>query len=158
MQSGFVFLSGGFLVGSVLRQAQEPNQPKTRLFGVSLFAPAASLAVKSRGFSRSVQWPPSVPLLSLPQFILLFCVPRKAERCRTSHNTFKQIGKHKFNQNYCINRKPPPEHFNKMRCSKLRYYSDLELASTSKKSTKTSFSMCPEFIFSCKNVPAGKTY
>ena len=30
-----------------------------------------------------------------------------------------------------------------MRCSKLRYYSDLELASTSKKSVKTSFSMCP---------------
>ena len=147
MQSGFVFLSGGFLVGLVLRQAQEPNQPKTRLCGVPLFAPAASLAVKSRGFSRSVQWPPSAPLLSLPQFILLFCVPRKTERCRTS-----------LNQNYCINRQPPPEHFNKMRCSKLRYYSDLELASTSKKSTKTSFSMCPEFIFPCKNVPAGKTY
>ena len=30
-----------------------------------------------------------------------------------------------------------------MRCSKLRYYRDLELASTSKKSTKMSFSRCP---------------
>ena len=34
-----------------------------------------------------------------------------------------------------------------MRCSKLRYYSDLELASSSEKSTKTSFSRCPFSLY-----------
>ena len=34
-----------------------------------------------------------------------------------------------------------------MRCSKLRYYSDLELAGTSKKTLKTSFSRCTYINF-----------
>jgi hypothetical protein len=41
----------------------------------------------------------------------------------------------------------------KVRCSKLRYYSDLELDGISRKSLKVSFQRCPLSGFSCTEMP-----